>query len=59
MLTTPHLVNFSCVDPGISQGELAELIGVKQGSLSRIESGRYSVKLDTLMQDCRCFVCKS
>ena len=35
---------------GISQRELAELCGLPQSSIARIESGRITPKLDTLLK---------
>lgn len=33
---------------GITQEELAEMVGIQRASLSRIEAGRFSVGLDIL-----------
>ncbi|SFG38289.1 helix-turn-helix domain-containing protein [Prevotella sp. KH2C16] len=41
----------------ISQTQLAGLTGIKQGNISRIELGRYSVGLDTLETIARALGC--
>ena len=35
---------------GMTQGELADLCGIAQSHIARIEAGRYSVGFDTLQQ---------
>lgn len=35
---------------GVSQKKLAELIGVKQSAISRIEQGKFNVGFDTLQK---------
>lgn len=35
---------------GLTQGELAEMIGVTQSDIARIESGRHIIRLDRLEQ---------
>lgn len=35
-------------EKGMSQKQMAELTGIQQGHISRIERGKYSVGLDTL-----------
>lgn len=37
---------------GITQTQLAEMIGIKQPSLARIESGRHTIRLDILERIC-------
>lgn len=36
------------LEKGITQEELAEMVGIQRASLSRIEAGRFSVGLDIL-----------
>jgi len=38
----------SRMEKGISQGELADLVGVSQPAISRMESGDMNVTVDTL-----------
>ena len=33
---------------GITQQELADMTGMKQGNIARIEAGKYSARFDTL-----------
>lgn len=35
---------------GLSQGELADKIGLRQNAISRIEQGKFSVGFDTLQK---------
>jgi len=37
---------------GITQTQLAEMVGIKQPSLARIESGKHTVRLDILQKIC-------
>lgn len=46
------------VEKGLTQLELAELAGMKQPSIARVEAGRFDTKIDTIgkiadLLDCR------
>lgn len=43
---------------GISQIELAEMTGIKQPNLSRIESGKYSTNIDLISRIAEAMNCR-
>lgn len=43
-----RMVTMAREDKGLSQSELARLSGLKQANISRIESGRYNITIDTI-----------
>lgn len=43
------------IQNGISQESLADMIGVNQSTIARIESGRANIQLQHLPLICRCF----
>ena len=43
---------------GISQIELAEMTGIKQPNLSRIESGKYSTNIDLIAKIAEAMNCR-